>query len=100
MTNPRTLRLVTALVERYPEFRAVKPEWWNDTSFELGRTDDACTAPDLTDRRNLAELCDVCAYLELRDWLLTLDVEVLIEHLISTAEAALGLDLWEEVVGG
>lgn len=56
-TLTRSRRLVEALVAVRPRFR---PEWWNHTSVELGRTDDAYCGPDLLARENLADLFEVC----------------------------------------
>lgn len=111
MTNPRTLRLVTALVEQYPEFREkVKPEWFSYPPY--GSELEPTHAPDLTDRRNLADLFDVCAFLgyvrtsahEEVTAKITTPKEVffvgrktLVDALLSAAEAALGLEPWEEV---
>lgn len=96
-TNPRTLRLVTALAENHPEFREkVKPGWFSYPPY--GSELEPTHAPNLTDRRNLAELFDVCQFLKLEPiqaWYLS--TAALIPILLAAAEAALGLEKWEEM---
>lgn len=113
MTNPRTQRLVTRVAELYPEFMEVKPKWFSYPPY--GSELEPTHAPDLTDRRNLADLFDVCAFLgyvrtsahEEITAKITTPKEVffvgrttLTDALLAAAEAALGLELWEEVGRG